>query len=49
MREHGEKLINDRLGPILEPMVAAAAQDPDSDFDPPSRETWDELHALMTG
>jgi hypothetical protein len=48
-REQGEKFINDQLGPIVEPMIAAAAQDPDSDFDPPSRETWYELHDSMTG
>ena len=26
-REHGEKFINERLGPIIEPMVAAAAEE----------------------
>ena len=30
-------------------MMAAAEQDPTSDFDPPSRETWYELHDSMTG
>jgi hypothetical protein len=48
-REQGEKFINDRLGPIVQPMIAAAGQDPNSDFDPPSRETWYELHDSMTG
>jgi hypothetical protein len=48
-RAQGEKFINDRLGPIVQPMIAAAAQDPNSDFDPPSRETWYELHDSMTG
>jgi hypothetical protein len=48
-REQGEKFINDRLNPIIEPMAAAAAQDPDSNFAPPNRETWYELHDSMTG
>lgn len=48
-REQGEKFINDRLNPIIEPMAEAAAQNPDSDFRPPSRETWYELHDSMTG
>jgi hypothetical protein len=48
-REQGEKFINDRLNPIVEPMAAAAAQDPDSNFAPPSREAWYELHDSMTG
>jgi hypothetical protein len=48
-REQGDKFINERLNPIIEPMAAAAAQNPDSDFAPPSRETWYELHDSMTG
>ena len=48
-REQGEKFINERLNPIIEPMAAAAAQDADNDFAPPSRETWYELHDSMTG
>ena len=48
-REQGEKFIEDRLNPIIGPMAAAAAEDPDSDFAPPSRETWYELHDSMTG
>ena len=48
-REQAEKFINDRLGPIVQPMIDAAAQDPNSDFDPPSREAWYELHDSMTG
>ncbi|MEP6811964.1 MAG: hypothetical protein ABI990_03135 [Actinomycetota bacterium] len=43
-REQGEKFIKERLNPIIEPMAAAAAQDPNSNFTPPSRETWYELH-----
>jgi hypothetical protein len=48
-REQGENFINTRLNPIIEPMITAAEQDPASDFDPPSRETWYELHDSMTG
>ena len=48
-REHGEKFITERLGPIIEPMAAAAAANPDSNFDPPSRETWYELHDSISG
>jgi len=48
-REQGEKFINERLNPIIEPMAAAAAQDPESTFAPPTRETWYELHDSMTG
>jgi hypothetical protein len=48
-REQGEKFINDRLNPIIEPMAAAAAQSADTTFAPPSRETWYELHHSMTG
>jgi hypothetical protein len=48
-REQGEKFINERLNPIIEPMAAKAAQDPDSNFAPPTRETWYELHDSMTG
>ena len=48
-REQGDKFISERLNPIIEPMAAAAAQNPDSDFAPPSRETWYELHDSMTG
>ena len=46
-REHGEKFITERLGPILEPIVAAAAENPDANLDPP-RETWYELHDLIS-
>ncbi len=48
-REQGEKFIEEQLGPIVEPMVAAAVQDPSGDFAPPSRESWYELHDSMTG
>ena len=48
-RALGEKFINDRLNPIIEPMAAAAMEDPNANFDPPSREGWYELHDSMTG
>jgi hypothetical protein len=48
-REQGERFINERLNPIIEPMAAAAAQAADSNFAPPSRESWYELHDSMTG
>ena len=46
---HGERFISDRLNPIIEPMVAAAAENPDANFDPPSREAWYELHDSISG
>ena len=48
-REQGEKFIAEGLNPIIEPMAAAAEQDPASTFAPPSRESWYELHDSMTG
>ena len=48
-REQGEKFANERLNPIIEPMAAAASQDPNSTFAPPARETWYELHDSMAG
>ena len=48
-REQGEKFINERLNPIIEPMAAAAQQSGDTSFAPPSREGWYELHDSMTG
>ena len=48
-REHGEKFIAERLTPIIEPMAATAAANPDANFDPPSRETWYELHDTIGG
>jgi len=48
-REHGEKFLKERLNPIIEPMAAAAMQDPNSDFAPPSREGWYELHDSVSG
>ena len=48
-REHGERFISERLSPIIEPMAAAAAENPDVNFDPPNREAWYELHDTISG
>src|SRR5215831_10273749 len=48
-RGQGETFIKERLNPILEPMMTAAAESGDTSFAPPSRETWYELHDSMTG
>ena len=48
-RAHGEKFIKERLNPIIEPMLAAAAENPNANLDPPSREAWYELHDSITG
>ena len=48
-REQGEKFIAERLNPVIEPMAAAAAQDTNANFAPPTREGWYELHDSMTG
>ena len=48
-REQGERFLNDKLNPIIEPMAVAAAQSGDTTFAPPSREAWYELHDSMTG
>jgi len=47
-REHGEKFITEKLNPIIERMVAEAAEREDETFTPPTRETWYELHDSMT-
>ena len=48
-REQGQKFIDERLNPIIEPMAAAAQDAGDTSFAPPSRETWYELHDTMSG
>lgn len=47
-REHGERFMEEQLGPVIQPMMAAAAQRGDDTFAPPSREGWYELHGVMT-
>jgi hypothetical protein len=48
-RAQGEAFISERLDPITEPMAAAAMAAGRTDFTPPSRETWYELHDSMSG
>ena len=48
-REQGEKFMNEKLNPIVEPMVAKAMESGDETFAPPSRETWYDLHDSMSG
>lgn len=48
-REHGERFVNERLNPIIEPLAAAAQESGDTTFTPPTRETWYELHDSMSG
>jgi hypothetical protein len=48
-REQGERFIADRLTPILERMAAEAQSRGDATFVPPDRETWYELHDVMSG
>ena len=47
-REQGQKFIDERLNPIVEPMAAAAQGSGDTSFAPPSREAWYELHDTIT-
>jgi len=47
-REHGERFMNERLGPILERLAGEAAARGD-DFEPPARESWYELHDVIKG
>ena len=46
-RAQGEKFINERLNPVLEKAMAAA-ENPGA-LEPPSRESWYELHDSMAG
>jgi len=45
-REQGQRFIDQQLNPIIEPMMAAAAE---GDFAPPTREAWYELHDTLRG
>jgi len=47
-REQGEKFNKERLDPIVEPMAAAASDRGDTTFAPPSRESWYDLHDVLT-
>jgi hypothetical protein len=48
-REQGDRFIEERLNPIIEPMMAAAQASGDTNFTPPTREGWYELHDAMAG
>jgi hypothetical protein len=48
-REQADKFMTEKLNPILEQMVAEAAERADESFTPPAREAWYELHDSMTG
>jgi hypothetical protein len=48
-REHGEKFLSEKLGPILERLSAEDAEKADETFTPPTREAWYELHDSMAG
>jgi hypothetical protein len=43
-REHGERFMQEHLQPILDEMMASRP-----DLQPPVRETWYELHDVMSG
>jgi hypothetical protein len=44
-RAQGERFMEEQLNPVLESMMAAAAE---GDFAPPNRETWYELHDSLS-
>jgi hypothetical protein len=48
-REQGEKFLTEKLNPIIERMMAEAAEKQDETFTPPTRDTWYELHDSMAG
>ena len=45
-REQGERFVNEQLNPILEGLMAEAAE---GDFQPPTLDGWYELHDAMSG
>jgi hypothetical protein len=48
-REQADKFMTEKLNPILEQMMAEAAEKADETFTPPAREAWYELHDSVTG
>jgi len=44
-REHGERFMNETLNPVLERLMAEAAE---GAFAPPTLDSWYELHDTMT-
>ena len=47
-RADGERFITEKLEPVIEELAAAAA-DRGEDFEPPTRQSWYELHDSMAG
>jgi hypothetical protein len=45
-REQGQRFMDERLNPVIERMMGAAAE---GDFAPPTREAWYELHHALRG
>jgi hypothetical protein len=45
-REQGQRFVDEQLNPVIEPMIAAGSG---SEFAPPTREVWYELHDVMKG
>jgi hypothetical protein len=45
-RAQGQRFMDEQLNPVLEAMMAAAAE---GDLAPPVRETWYELHDTISG
>jgi hypothetical protein len=45
-REQGQRFNDKQLNPVLERMMAAAAE---GEFSPPTRDGWYELHDTMSG
>jgi hypothetical protein len=48
-REHADRFMAEKLNPIIERMMAEAAEKGDETFAPPTREAWYELHDSMAG
>lgn len=48
-REQADRFMTEQLNPILERMMAEAAEKGDESFAPPAREAWYDLHDSMTG
>jgi hypothetical protein len=47
-REDGERFMEETLDPVVESMIAAAAETGE-DFAPPARQSWYQLHDSMSG
>ena len=48
-REQADRFMTEKLNPILERMMAGAAERGDESLTPPTREAWYELHDSMSG